>query len=67
MRRSLGITQIVVTHNVPSIFRIADRIAMLYEGQIIFDGTPEEAKSSDEAVLRQFLGGQTKGPMGAQV
>src|SRR5215510_9320975 len=42
MQRQLGVTSVVVTHDMKSAFKVADRLAMLHEGKIVFNGTPEE-------------------------
>lgn len=60
MRDKLGITSVVVTHDMKSALEIADRIAMIYEGEIIFTGTPDEARSTDIPVIRQFIKGSGK-------
>jgi phospholipid/cholesterol/gamma-HCH transport system ATP-binding protein len=62
-REVLGATQIVVTHDMESAYRIADRIAMLYEGKIIEAGSVEEIRSSKNPVVQQFITGNTKGPL----
>jgi phospholipid/cholesterol/gamma-HCH transport system ATP-binding protein len=59
----LGVTSIVVSHDLVSTFTIADRIAMLYGGQVRLLGTPEAFKTSDDAVVRQFIRGEARGPM----
>ncbi len=59
----LGVTSIVVSHDLPSIFSIADRIAMVYQGQIAMVGTQDEFKHSDNPVVQQFITGQSNGPM----
>jgi len=59
----LGVTQVVVTHDMASAYAIADRIAMLFEGRIIFTGTPEEIRSADDRVIRQFIRGEREGPL----
>jgi phospholipid/cholesterol/gamma-HCH transport system ATP-binding protein len=59
----LGVTSVVVTHDMDSAYAIADRIAMLYGGRIIQVGTPEEIRETDDAVVRQFVEGQIEGPM----
>lgn len=59
----LGVTSIVVSHDLVSTFTIADRIAMLYGGQVRLLGTPETFKKSEDAVVRQFIRGEAKGPM----
>ena len=56
-------TSVIVTHEMDSAFRIATRMAMLYKGAIIQDGTPEEFKSSEDPVVRQFVTGGVEGPM----
>lgn len=52
----LNLTGIVVTHAIPSIFKITRRVLMLYEGKIYFDGTPEEFRDSNLPVIKSFLG-----------
>jgi phospholipid/cholesterol/gamma-HCH transport system ATP-binding protein len=56
-------TSIIVTHEMDSAFRIATRMAMLYQGAIIQDGSPEHFKTSDHPVVRQFVTGGVEGPM----
>jgi phospholipid/cholesterol/gamma-HCH transport system ATP-binding protein len=60
MRDKYRITSIVVTHDMKSALEIADRIAMIYEGEIIFTGTPSEVRGTDIPVIRQFLKGSVK-------
>jgi phospholipid/cholesterol/gamma-HCH transport system ATP-binding protein len=55
---------IIVTHEMDSAFRIATRMAMLYEGKIIADDIPEHFKNSDNEVVAQFVSGSTEGPIG---
>ena len=57
------VTSIVVSHDLRSIFGIADRIAMLYQGKLIMDGTPEDFKRSQDPIIQQFITGQPHGPM----
>jgi phospholipid/cholesterol/gamma-HCH transport system ATP-binding protein len=59
----LKVTSIVVTHDMKSAYRVADRIAMLYKGKIITEGNPEEIQGSDNAVVHQFINGLAKGPI----
>jgi phospholipid/cholesterol/gamma-HCH transport system ATP-binding protein len=59
----LGVTSVVVTHDMPSAYKIADRIAMLYQGKIIEVGTPAEIKQTANAIVRQFVTGAASGPM----
>jgi phospholipid/cholesterol/gamma-HCH transport system ATP-binding protein len=63
-REKLAVTQVVVTHDMESAFRIADRIAMLFEGRIIASGTPEEIRKSPDPVVQQFITGSSQGPIG---
>ena len=56
-------TSIIVTHEMESAFRIATRMAMLYEGKIIEEGEPEKLKQSKNPVVAQFLSGSTEGPI----
>lgn len=58
MRRELGVTGVVITHDMQSAFRISDRIAMLYDGRIRAEGTPEEIQASQDPVVRGFVEGR---------
>ena len=57
------VTSIIVTHEMDSAFRIGTRMAMLYQGQIIEDGSPDQFKQSTNPVVAQFLSGSTEGPI----
>jgi phospholipid/cholesterol/gamma-HCH transport system ATP-binding protein len=59
----LRITSVVVTHDLASAYKVADRIAMLHEGVIIFEGTPAEIKNTDNPIVRQFIEGRAQGPI----
>jgi len=59
----LNVTSIAVTHDMVSAYKIADRIAMLYEGKIIEAGTPEEIKNTKNPIVRQFITGAATGPI----
>jgi phospholipid/cholesterol/gamma-HCH transport system ATP-binding protein len=59
----LGVTSIVVSHDLVSIFTIADRIAMVYQGGLRKVGTPQEFKAADDPVIAQFITGTAEGPM----
>jgi len=63
LQKELGVTSIVVTHDMPSAFKIADRIAMLNNGKIVFTGTVEEVKNTDHPMVRQFIDGNASGPL----
>jgi len=58
MQSVLGVTSVVVTHDIQSMFRVADRVAFLYQGRMAFVGTPEEARETSHPVLRGFIEGK---------
>ena len=60
---NLGVTSIVISHDLRSIFGIADRIAMLYKGKFILDGTQEDFKNTPNPIVQQFINGLPDGPM----
>ena len=57
------VTSVIVTHEMDSAFRIATKMAMLYQGKIIEAGAPEQLKQSANPVVAQFLSGSTEGPI----
>lgn len=63
LSKKLLLTSIVVTHNMESVFRIADRVAMLYKGRVLQIGTPQEIRNSSNAMVQQFIRGEIEGPM----
>ncbi|MBV9468485.1 MAG: ABC transporter ATP-binding protein [Abitibacteriaceae bacterium] len=63
LRDRAGTTNVVVSHHLPSILRIADRILMLHNAQIVANGTPEEVQKSDSPIVQQFLEGRAVGPI----
>lgn len=65
MRNKLKVTSIAVTHDMVAAYKIADRIAMLHDGKIIFSGTPEETKNTSNPIVRQFIEGRGEGPIKA--
>jgi len=62
-RDELGVTSVVVAHDVPTIKQVANRIAMLHGGKIIAIGSTEEMENSDDPAVRQFMSGSTQGPI----
>jgi len=58
LQRELAVTSVVVTHDMHSAFKVADRMVMLYEGKLIFDGTPEQIRTSDNDVVKHFVQGE---------
>jgi len=63
LEERLNVTAIAVTHDMKSAFTIGTRIAMLHEGHIVFNGSVDEAKNSDDPMLRQFIAGDVNGPL----
>lgn len=63
MKQKLSVTSVAITHDMHSAYKIADRIAMLYEGRIVAAGTPDEIKNTDNAIVRQFITGSAVGPI----
>jgi phospholipid/cholesterol/gamma-HCH transport system ATP-binding protein len=59
----VGVTSIVVSHDLTTIFGIADRIAFLYQGRVHLCGTPAEFRSSPDPVVQQFIQGRSAGEM----
>lgn len=55
LQRDLGVTSVIVTHDMASVFRIADRLALLSEGDIVFEGTTEEMRRSEDSLVQEFL------------
>jgi phospholipid/cholesterol/gamma-HCH transport system ATP-binding protein len=61
--RRYGFTAVIVSHEIPEIYDISDYVAMLYRGEIIARGTPDEIRSCDHPVVRQFVSGSLDGPI----
>lgn len=60
---SFGYTAVLVSHEIPEVFEIATRVAMIHEGRIIEEGTPEEILKSTDPLIRQFIEGRLDGPI----
>jgi phospholipid/cholesterol/gamma-HCH transport system ATP-binding protein len=58
MSTELGVTSVVITHDMKSAYSISDRIAMLYQGQVVEMGTPDQIRNSDNPVVRSFVEGR---------
>src|SRR5262249_44968311 len=58
LSRELGVTAVVVSHDLTSIFAVADRVALLYKGRVHALGTPDELRRSSDAVVQQFISGR---------
>ena len=57
LQRELGVTSVVVSHDIRSVFRMATHVAVLHDAHVSFFGTPEEMAASDDPYLQDFLGG----------
>jgi len=58
-----GFTAVIVSHDIPEIFDVAQNVAMLFRGEILQHGTPEEIINSDHPAVRQFITGSLDGPI----
>ncbi|MGN6185045.1 MAG: ABC transporter ATP-binding protein [Thermoanaerobaculia bacterium] len=63
MDQKLGTTTVTITHDMKVAFKIADRVAMLYNGSIIEQGTPDEFQRSTNPIVQQFIEGRADGPL----
>lgn len=61
--REFGFTAVIVSHEIPEIFEITHRVAMLFQGEIIAEGTTEQFRASQNPVVRQFIDGSLNGPI----
>ncbi len=62
-QRAIGATVVMVSSDLDRLLTVTDRVGMLYRGRLIFDGTTEEAQSSRDPYVRQFVHGLTQGPL----
>ena len=60
LQRKLSVTSLVVTHDIQSACKVADRISMLHHGKIIATGTPQDIKRSSDPYVRQFIAGKAE-------
>lgn len=63
LNRKLGVTSVVVSHDIESSLRIADKLVILFYGNIIATGTPDEIRNSEDPKVRQFIEGSPDGPI----
>ncbi|HAR46976.1 MAG: ABC transporter ATP-binding protein [Nitrospirae bacterium GWC2_57_13] len=66
LRKKLGVTSVAITHDMQSAYKISDRIAMLYKGEILETGTPDEIRNTENPIVRQFITGSAVGPITAE-
>ena len=65
--KGLGATALTITHDMTSARKIADKIAMLYQGKIVWQGTVKEMDKTDNPYVRQFINGSSQGPIKVEV
>jgi phospholipid/cholesterol/gamma-HCH transport system ATP-binding protein len=63
LQQRMGVTSVVVTHDIPNAYKVADRLAMLHDGRILFSGTPDETRAAGDPMVRQFIEGSSTGPI----
>ncbi len=64
MHKKYSFTGLIITHDIPEIFDVVDRVGFLYEGRIVEIGTPDEIRNSKNPISRQFITGSLEGPIG---
>lgn len=67
LNEKMNMTSVVITHDMESAYRVADRIVMLYKGEVVATGTPEEIKNSTDKFVQQFTKGLADGPIPLRV
>jgi phospholipid/cholesterol/gamma-HCH transport system ATP-binding protein len=67
LQKKLGVTSVVVTHDMNSAYKISTRMAMLYQGKMVAIGTPDEIRSTTNPLVKQFITGSSQGPIQMQV
>ena len=65
IQQRMNVTSVVVTHDLHSAWKVGDRVALLHEGRMQFNGTPAEAEVSSDMLVRQFIEGRSEGPVAA--
>ncbi|MFZ2619700.1 MAG: ABC transporter ATP-binding protein [Alphaproteobacteria bacterium] len=63
LQKQLGITSVVITHDMHSAYKVGNTLAMLYQGRFIAQGTPAEIQKSDNPYVKQFINGEAEGPI----
>ena len=63
LQSRIGVTSIVVTHDLHSAWHVGDRLALLHDGRVVFTGTPSEATETSDMRVRQFIEGRSVGPV----
>ena len=65
-KKQVGFTGVVISHELPEVFQVSDRVAMIFGGKIITEGSPADMISSENTYVQQFLKGRTDGPIKIQ-
>jgi phospholipid/cholesterol/gamma-HCH transport system ATP-binding protein len=65
LKKKLGVTSVAITHDMHSAYKISDRIAMLYKGEIQEIGTPDQIRGTTNPIVKQFITGSAVGPITA--
>jgi len=65
LKKKLGVTSVAITHDMQSAYKISDRIAMLYKGEIQEIGTPDQIRGTTNPIVKQFITGSAVGPITA--
>jgi phospholipid/cholesterol/gamma-HCH transport system ATP-binding protein len=63
LQKQLAVTSVVVTHDITSAYHVADRIVLLFQGKVVFTGTPDETRGTNDPMVRQFIQGSSQGPI----
>ncbi len=63
LQRQLNVTSVVVTHDIKSAYSVADRVVLIYEGRVRYEGSVEETRRTDDALIHQFIEGLSEGPI----
>jgi phospholipid/cholesterol/gamma-HCH transport system ATP-binding protein len=67
LQKKIKVTSVVVTHDMTSAYKISNRMAMLYQGQIVAVGTPQEIRNTTNPLVKQFVTGSSQGPIKMKV
>jgi len=59
IQQSKNVTSVIITHEMRTVYDVADRVLMLYNGRIHFDGNPDEIQNIDDPVVQQFITGNS--------
>jgi len=65
LQKRIGVTSIVVTHDLHSAMQVGDELALIHEGRVVFTGTPAEAHETESVLVRQFIEGNSENVTGA--